>query len=92
MYKAANLYDLPDSKVSVVDYLSDVEALVFKLEEDMPSLDDFCQSVISANSREEDDDIPLFSWYNSGSSPSAANMLRRFCCVTEYSNLWYNER
>ncbi|BFZ15287.1 hypothetical protein BsWGS_18325 [Bradybaena similaris] len=62
MYKAANLYDLPDSKVSVVDYLSDVEALVFKLEEDMPSLDDFCQSVISANSREEDDDdIPLFS-------------------------------
>ncbi|CAG5115885.1 unnamed protein product [Candidula unifasciata] len=61
MYRAANLYELPDSSITVADYLSDVEALVFKLEEDMPSLDDFCQSVISAHSREEDDDIPVFS-------------------------------
>ncbi|GFS12302.1 autophagy-related protein 13 [Elysia marginata] len=42
--------------VSVGQYLSDVEELVNRLEEEMPVLDEFCNSVINMDSREEDED------------------------------------
>lgn len=59
-FRAPKTYEAHECKISVEDYLNDVEALVSRLEEDMPVLDDFCQSVI-LNSQEEDDENPLFS-------------------------------
>ncbi|CAG5120561.1 unnamed protein product [Candidula unifasciata] len=61
MFRPANLYDMPGGKISVTDYLNDVEAFVSKLEKGMPELDEFCESVISAHSREEDESHSLFS-------------------------------
>ncbi|BFZ24592.1 hypothetical protein BsWGS_27631 [Bradybaena similaris] len=61
MFRPANLYEIPDCKVSVTDYLNDVEAFVSRLEKGMPELDEFCQSVISAHSREGDEGHSLFS-------------------------------
>lgn len=61
MFRPANLYEFSDSRMSVADYLNDIQAFVSKLERDMPELDEFCQSVISAHSREEDEDVSLFS-------------------------------
>ncbi|RUS74896.1 hypothetical protein EGW08_017342 [Elysia chlorotica] len=43
----------PQPAVSVGQYLSDVEELVSRLEEDMPVLDEFCNSVINMDSGEE---------------------------------------
>ena len=45
----------PQPAVSVGQYLSDVEELVNRLEEDMPVLDEFCNSVINMDSREEEE-------------------------------------
>lgn len=59
--RAPSLYETADCNISVEDYLIDVEALVSRLEEDMPELDDFCQSVINLNSQEEGDETPMFS-------------------------------
>ncbi|XP_059140105.1 autophagy-related protein 13-like [Physella acuta] len=59
--RAPSLYETADCNISVEDYLNDVEALVSRLEEDMPELDDFCQSVINLNSQEEGDETPMFS-------------------------------
>ncbi|XP_055894938.1 autophagy-related protein 13 homolog [Biomphalaria glabrata] len=60
-FRAPKTYETQECKVSVEEYLCDVEALVSKLEEDMPVLDEFCQSVINLNSQEEEDENPLFS-------------------------------
>ncbi|GFO47589.1 autophagy-related protein 13 [Plakobranchus ocellatus] len=44
------------SVLSVGQYLSDVGDLVTRLEEDMPVLDEFCNSVINMSEREEDEE------------------------------------
>ncbi|KAH9498791.1 autophagy protein 13 [Bulinus truncatus] len=60
-FRAPKTYETQECKISVEEYLCNVEALVSKLEQDMPVLDEFCQSVINLNSQEEDDETPLFS-------------------------------
>ncbi|XP_005091498.1 autophagy-related protein 13 isoform X3 [Aplysia californica] len=55
IFRAPSLFEAQECKVTVDDYLSDVGELVMKSEEDMPVLDEFCQSVINLNSSEEDE-------------------------------------